>query len=315
MSRPRLLITGAGGFCGEHACRYFSASGWDVTALVRRLPSEGESSWLEQASLVLDGDLILPEEADDIVAQAQPEYVLHLAGKNAVAPSWVAPIDTLQSNVMGTVNLLEAVRKLAGSGLNCRVLVVGSMLRFHLPPEGTAPVPPHPYSLSKTMQVLAAQSWSALYGMPVVVAEPSNLIGPGRSSGLCTLLARYAAMMERAEAGCGERPQPMKLSSRTETRDVLDVRDAIRAYELLLLHGHEGGIYPVASGVMHPLGELADIFSSLIACPLEFDIGSSDAPSPLPVHCQAVRSLGWSPAIPLRQSLEDVLNDARRLDC
>ncbi|MBW7462350.1 GDP-mannose 4,6-dehydratase, partial [Paenibacillus sepulcri] len=104
---------------------------------------------------------------------AQPQYVLHMAGKNAVGPSWSDPGDTLANNVMGTVNLLEAVRRIDRGSLNCRVLVVGSMLRFPLPAGGEAPEPPHPYSLSKTLQVLTARSWSALYGMDIVVAEPS----------------------------------------------------------------------------------------------------------------------------------------------
>ncbi|QYR23035.1 NAD-dependent epimerase/dehydratase family protein [Paenibacillus sp. sptzw28] len=319
MSRPRLLITGAGGFCGEHACRYFADAGWDVTALVHRLPQQGEAEWLRCAQSVIRCDLIDLNETKEALVRVQPGYVLHLAGMNAVPPSWSDPADVLHSNVMGTVHLLEAVRRLGGgdgSGkdgiVKCRVVVAGSMLRFPLPPAGELPSPPHPYSLSKTMQVLAAQSWAALYGMDVVVAEPSNLIGPGRSSGICALIARYAAAAERAAAAGTTPPAPFRLSSRTENRDVLDVRDAVRAYDLLLRQGERGRIYPVASGTMRTLGELADTFDSLASCPLQWSVGESDSPSPAPVDCHAVRALGWSPRIPLMQSLQDALETARK---
>ncbi|WP_164545726.1 NAD-dependent epimerase/dehydratase family protein [Paenibacillus albus] len=337
VSRPRLLVTGAGGFCGEHACRYFSEQGWAVTGVVRRLPEAGaaEWAWLGLIDAVAACDLGSRAEVEALVERAAPDYVLHLAGANAVGTSWGDPAAVLQSNVMGTVHVLEAVRRLGGgesliapssTGSNlttapvpaskCRVVVAGSMLRFPLVAlgEGAAyrPKPPHPYSLSKTMQVLVAQSWTSLYGMDVIVAEPSNLIGPGRSGGLCALLARYAAQVERLAALGEPAPAPFRLSSRTELRDLLDVRDAIRAYELLLRGGESGRVYPVASGQMRSLGEIADAFSALAAQPLQWEVGDSDAPSPEPVSCEGLASLGWSARISLMESLRDTLEAARQ---
>lgn len=278
--------------------------------MVRRPPSCADAPWLALADQVVYGDLNDAGQANEALAAAMPDYVLHLAGLNAAGPSWNDPAAVLRTNVMGTVHLLEAVRRLPG-GERRRVLVAGSMLRFPLPGNGEPPAPPHPYSLSKTMQVLAAQSWAVLYGLGVVVAEPSNLIGPGRSAGLCALIARYAAAAERAAAESLPPPEPMRLSSRTERRDLLDVRDAMRAYELLLLQGESGRVYPVASGWMRPLGELADAFAMLASCPLHWSVSGSEAPSPEPSDTAAIRALGWSPRIPLEQSLRDTLDDAR----
>ncbi|SFS51113.1 NAD(P)-dependent oxidoreductase [Paenibacillus sp. BC26] len=315
MSRPRLLVTGAGGFCGEHACRYFSAAGWEVTAVVRRLPQQDaeERAWLNAVHAALACDLAAQSEVLALIEQAKPEYVLHLAGANAVGASWNDPTAVLQSNVMGTVHVLEGVRR---AGTPCRVVVAGSMLRFPLVAAGQGgaerPQPQHPYSLSKTMQVLIAQSWTSLYGMEVVIAEPSNLIGPGRSGGLCALLARYAAKAEQAAASGAAAPAPFRLSSRSEQRDLLDVRDAIRAYELLLRAGESGRIYPVASGVMRTLGEIADAFDALAQHPLQWEIGESQAASPDPVNCEGIIALGWTPLITLEQSLRETLEAARQ---
>jgi nucleoside-diphosphate-sugar epimerase len=214
------------------------------------------------------------------------------------------------TNAMGTVHLLEAVR---AADRPCRVLVAGSMLRFRpWSDHDAAPVPPHPYSLSKTVQVLVSQCWSSLYHMDVIVAEPSNLIGPGRSQGLCALLARYTAQAEAAEAA-GEPVAPFRLSSRDERRDFLDVRDAMSAYELLLRSGVSGSVYPVASGQFVTLEQLALSFTALANCKLTFEIGDSAAPSPDPVDLSDIHALGWHASIPLAQSVQDALDDARAI--
>ncbi|MBM7569274.1 NAD-dependent epimerase/dehydratase family protein [Paenibacillus sacheonensis] len=310
MSRPRLLVTGAGGFCGEHACRHFASLGWQVTAAVRRLPAAGaaERAWLGGVDAVLACDLSSRNETEALARSAAPDCVLHLAGANAVGVSWSDPAAVLQSNVMGTVHLLEGIRSL---GKPCRVLVAGSMLRFPLASAGDAPKPQHPYSLSKTMQVLVAQSWASLFGMDVIVAEPSNLIGPGRSGGLCGLLARYAAAAERAAERGTEAPAPFRFSSRSEQRDLLDVRDAIAAYELLFRAGKSGSVYSAASGVMRTLEEIADTFGALALRPLRWAYGDSAAASPAPADIGALTALGWSPRYTLRQSLQDALEAAR----
>ncbi|MFC4099627.1 NAD-dependent epimerase/dehydratase family protein [Paenibacillus xanthanilyticus] len=310
MNRPRLLITGAGGFCGEHACAHFASAGWHVTGAVRRLPRQGAMQAGTDGVEWRASDLTAPSEVKALLADARPDAVLHLAGVNAVGPSWDDPASALEANLMGTVYVLEAIR---ASGRPIRAIVAGSMLRYPLPSGTQAPAPPHPYGLSKSLQVLAAQSWAAMYGMDVIVAEPGNLIGPGRSRGIVALLARYAAETELA-AERGEAPPPaFRLSSRTERRDMLDVRDAIRAYELLLTGGESGRVYPLASGSMITLGELADSFARLAHAPLAFEVGSSAAPSPLPADTSALTALGWAPSIPLAQSASDTLEQMRRL--
>lgn len=297
---------------------YFSQAGYEAVASVRQeYPAHSAAiacDWTDIAA------------AKRTVQTVEPDYVVHLAGLNAADRSWHDPAGYLLTNVMGTVHLLEAVR---GLGRPCRVLVAGSMLRFELPAGDQAPEPTHPYSVSKTMQVLLAQCWPILYGMDVVIAEPSNLIGPGRSQGLCARLARYAAQAEalaQAEAapnnsaatgdassrGVTTRQlEPFRLSSRTEQRDYLDVRDAMAAYDLLLQQGAPGGVYPVASGRFVTLEQLAERFADLACCPLHFDIGQSTSPSPAPADTSRIRSLGWQPGFTLEQSLQDTLQDAR----
>lgn len=322
----RLLITGAGGFCGSHAVRHFASAGYEVHAVVRpgSFPERalGALFWDTAVSSIYPlqyGDAGTAEIAVhpchigdrtammNLVSRISPDAVLHLAGANAAGPSWRDPAAFMETNLMGTVYLLEAVR---AAGSCTRILVAGSMLGCSLQPDAP-PQPPHPYSLSKTMQIAAALSWHSLYGMDIIVADPSNLIGPGPSAGLGTLLARYAAACEKAHALGEPMPPVFKLSSATEERDFLDVRDAMRAYELLLARGVSGGRYAMASGVMRPLGELAGVYERLAAVPLNIEIGTSTAASPEPADVSVLRSLGWGPLIPLEQSAADTLAAAR----
>ncbi|MBD3920032.1 NAD-dependent epimerase/dehydratase family protein [Paenibacillus sp. PR3] len=311
MNGQRVLVTGAGGFSGEHAVAYFRQAGWEVIAAVSRRTQHGAAAPGHDSTLeVIACDWTDRDDARRAVAQAQPDAIVHLAGLNAVGGSWQDPAAYLMTNGMGTVHLLEAVR---AAGRPCRVLVAGSMLRFRLSVDhAVVPAPLHPYSLSKMVQVLVSQCWSSLYGMDVIVAEPSNLIGPGPSQGLCALLARYTAQTEAAEAA-GETAPPFRLSSRHERRDFLDVRDAMAAYEVLLRSGISGGVYPVASGSFVTLEQLALHYTAMAHGKLVFEIGDSSAPSPDPVDISGIHALGWQARIPLEQSLRDALNDARAI--
>jgi len=309
VTRPRILITGAGGFCGQHACRRFAAGGYAVTAVLRDASAaKAEALAGIGAELELEGcDLTNRQEVERLIARVRPDLVLHLAGLNAVGPSWADPVAFLEGNAMATAYVLEGVRSLDRP---CRVVVAGSMLRFDWPAADAPPRPPHPYSLSKTMQVALARSWHSLYGVDVIVAEPGNLIGPGPSTGLCALIAGHVRKLREAERHGTTRPAAFRLSSRTERRDFLDARDAVAAYELLMAKGEAGRVYPIASGRFRTLQEVAEAFERAAGFAIEWEIGDSPGASPEPVELSAIASLGWRPAIPFDQSVSDMLAPA-----
>jgi len=299
--RPgRLIITGASGFTGRHACRHFAERGWQVIAAGS--PRSAPDFW--QALGASAGeicDLTDGRAACDLVGKHRPDAVLHLAGQNAVDASWRDPADTLMRNFMATVHLLEAVRL---HSPHSRVVVVGSMMR---PADDRLLEPESPYAFSKAAQWMAARAWHRWHGLHVMVAEPSNLIGPGGSTGLCGKIARWAAEVEAA----GEGP-PFKLSSLHEKRDFLDVRDAVAAYERLLLAGQPGGVYAIESGTYRTLREVKEAFEAEAHCRLEWLIGSAPANVPVPRDTSPIRRLGWQPQISFRQSVRDALEEERR---
>ncbi|KRF18693.1 NAD-dependent epimerase/dehydratase family protein [Paenibacillus sp. Soil787] len=289
--KDTILITGANGFTGKHACKHFTASGMKVIAVVRK-----ENTPVVHADQVQICDLTDRAQVHQLIRKTMPNYVLHLAGRNAVQDSWTDPIGHMDANVMATLYLLNALRDYP----DCRIVVAGSMLSFTL---NENPQPLHPYSLSKTFQMLAAQSWSHLFQQQVMVARPSNLIGPGYSNGLCGILAKKAVRIER-----GVENTPFRLSSLIEQRDYLDVRDVVKAYAHILLYGTPGTVYPVGSGSNRTILEIVKAFELLIEQPLPLEVGHIEGyVPPKPLDLALINALGWRPEISFETSIADIL--------
>ncbi|WP_059040972.1 NAD-dependent epimerase/dehydratase family protein [Paenibacillus rubinfantis] len=298
-----VLITGAGGFTGRHASRRFAARGYKVFALVR---SKAGLPAIEGGEYVFC-DLTDQAGIRRLIDRIRPQFVLHLGGKNSVPDSWSNPLLYIESNVMTTLYLLDALQR---CGLrDTRILVAGSRLKFGLK---RPLLPTHPYGLSKSLQEAAALSWGKLFDLGVMIAEPGNLVGSGPSTGICSLLARHIVRLER-----GESPSPFRLSSADARRDFLDVRDAVDAYEMLLRQGEVGEVYPVCSGQERSLAELVRDFSHLTATKdLNIQIGASSGAEVLPQTDpplpQALWSMGWQAGMAWEQTLQDVLDYFRK---
>lgn len=302
MKKHVIMITGASGFTGRHACAYYKQQGMQVVAVNRRAMDPAARKPLG-ADEIRICDLTDRQRVFDLVQEVQPDQVLHLAGMNDVHRSWEDPLTCLQINVTGTLHLLDALASLSKKP---SVLVVGSSLSFD--PGAEPPRPTHPYSLSKTMQTLAARSWSHLFTLPVMAAEPTNLIGPGGSTGLCGLLGEHIARWERGLA-----TEPFRFSSLTEKRDYLDVRDAVAAYDRILRSGTPGKLYRFGSGQLRSIGEVLHAFESVIGKTFPYlDLNAPPRdPDPLPSANEAIAQLGWSPRISFKQSITDIWRDVR----
>lgn len=289
--RPRILITGAGGFTGGHACEYFHKNGYEVIGVFRRiLPSIDISQSVEC-------NLLDKVDVERLIEITTPDYILHLAAQNHVGMSWSDPVFTLETNVLSTLYLLESIRKFKPT---CKMIVVGSTLQYD--PQNILTLP-HPYSLSKTLQVLVARAWEALYQLNIVIAKPSNLIGPGNSNGVCSVLAKRLVEIESHSSN--KELEVFNLNSR---RDFIDVRDAVRGYHYLFKHGKVGEAYEIASGQTLSIGDVIEYFKLYTSATFSVITKNDTQGDIYKGNPEEMFKLGWKPLISYDQSFEDILN-------
>ena len=296
----KALITGAGGFVGNHLAAHLHESGDDVHLTDR------SSDGLD----ITDAPSLL-----ELLRRVRPEVVYHLAGASDVGGSWSTPQATFRANAEGTLNVLSAA---AEAGVE-RVLAVSSADVYGKVGTGDLPItedlpmrPVSPYAASKASADHVALQANLGYGQHVVRARPFNHLGPGQSDRfVAPALAGRIAANERS----GE--SKVKVGNLSPQRDFTDVRDVVCAYRLLVERGRAGEVYNVCSGRAIAVQTLADQFIEMATVPMELVIDPElERPVDIPVllgDSTRIRTdTGWEPRIPLEVTLRDLLDDRRR---
>ena len=290
----RALITGADGFVGLHLNDHLLAEGDQVIA---------------SATDITDRDALIAA-----FSEANPEVVYHLAAQADVGGSWDNPVETLRVNVEGTLNTLDAAR-LAGA---TRVLAVTSAdIYGHVDPDDlplteNQPIRPvSPYAASKGAADILCLQATLGHGLDVVRARSFNHLGPGQSDRfVASAIAHRIVANERS----GERD--VRVGNLDARRDFTDVRDVVRAYRLLMVHGVSGEAYHVCSGIDRSVDELARTLIELADTSVRLE---TDPALLRPIDLSVLRGdntklrecTGWTPAIPIETTLHDLLEHWR----
>lgn len=298
----RLLVTGAGGFVGQHVAAAVASGGFGADAVLVPAPP----GW----------DLRDPAAVMALVQQSRPDSVLHLAAQSFVPRSFDDPRETFEINVMGTLNLLEALRSTGFSG---RFVYASSGDVYGRVPEAELPVderrmpePRNPYAASKVAAEQLCLQWQRSEGLDVVVARPFNHVGPGQDARfVLPSLARQ--IVEIAE---GRRAPVIEAGDIDTTRDFTDVRDVVAAYAALLARGVSGSTYLIGSGVERKVRDLLEIMCRLARASASI---AQDAAKMRPAEQRRMvadasllqRDTGWHPSIPMEQTLSDILEYTR----
>ncbi len=296
---PSIMITGANGFTGQHACKYFLNAGYHVIAITRTTQNIVSDRLLTYEHC----DLTKKKSVLSLIKKTKPDFLLHLAGQNHVGKSWKDPVTSVEANGMSTAYLLEALRL---EKPTCKIIIVGSILQFD--PNNLSSLH-HPYSLSKTIQTLIAQSWEALYGMDVIIAKPSNLIGPGASNGVCSILAKKVIDMELHGA-----EKTLEVNNLYAKRDFIDVRDAIAAYEMLFDYGFSGEVYVVSSGKSKYLKEITDSLRLLSSIEFTIETLHNSVENTVEIKPSLLQNMGWKPLYSLEDSMKAILDYYREIN-
>lgn len=309
----RSLVTGAGGFVGAYLSRELAAAGHEVIATDVVEPAGLPNDIARRRCDLLDGAAVKA-----LVADVRPDYVFHLAAQSSAARSFDEPRSTLETNVFGTLNLLESVRFLpyacpgarTRSG-KIRVLSVGSSEEYGRQPRGAMPLgegspiePVSPYAVSKAAQTLLALQYGRAFGMDVVAVRSFGHTGPGQTARF--VLPAFARQC--AEIRVGTREPVVKVGTLDVVRDFLDVRDVVRAYRMLAEEAGEPGVYNVCSGEGVPLRDALDFLVRACGVParIEEDPGlvrPVDIPVLVGDNARLRRACGWR----REHSTEDML--------
>jgi GDP-4-dehydro-6-deoxy-D-mannose reductase len=301
-----VLVTGAAGFAGSHLIDLLSAQGADIVAWQRpgrdTPPARKGVRW--QAVDVVNADAV-----SRAVAEVRPGAVYHCAGAAHVGKSWEKTTPTFEINVRGTHNLLEGLRR---AGLRAKVLIPSSAMVYRSSGEAMSEdhplVPDSPYALSKLAQEMTALRGRE-DGLHVTVARAFNHVGPRQDPFFAA--SGFARRIADIEAGKWE--PVIAVGNLDARRDIHDVRDTVRAYQLILAHGADGRAYNVCSGRAIQIGALLDKLLAHARVPIKIRVDPSRyRPSDVPLlvgdPTRLQTELGWLPEIPLEQTLDDLLS-------
>ncbi len=304
----RALVTGAAGFVGLHLVRGLLEDGWTVHAGALEW-GPGESG--VEGSTPLSLDVTSAESVAAAVAEARPEVVFHLAGLSSVAESFADPLVTWDVNATGTLRLLAAV------GGAARFVFVSSAEVYGVVPEEDQPIaedrrlcPVNPYGASKAAGEIAAVQAVLAGKADAVVARSFNHTGPGQSPRFA--LPAFAHQLVALDAAG---PPVLRVGNLDARRDVLDVRDVVRAYRLLADAGNAGEVYNVCSGRAYRIGDLVEGMVEISGTGARVEVDPERfRPVEVPLlqgDPSRLRALGWEPRIALRRTMEDLLDEAR----
>ena len=315
----KVLVTGITGMVGSHFAEFMLAEHPDVEVhgLIRwRSPLDNIRAILPSITLH-QGDLRDLNSLVALMRTVRPDRIHHLAAQSYVDMSFIAPADTLQSNIIGTTNLLDAIRIV---GINPRVHicssseVYGQVKPDEVPIVETTPLrPASPYAVSKVGEDMIAYQYGLSYKLDLVRTRMFTHTGPRRGD----VFAESSFAKQIAEIEAGLHPGPVRVGNLDSVRTLADVRDAVRAYKLLLDMCPSGEVYNIGGTETLTVGDILETLKSMARVPITHVVDPTRLrPSDVTLQIPDVRrfydATGWKPKIPVRQTLNDLLDYHRK---
>ncbi|CAK0778708.1 GDP-4-dehydro-6-deoxy-D-mannose reductase [Gammaproteobacteria bacterium] len=319
----RALITGITGMVGSHLAEFLlTETDWDIYGMYRwRSPLDNLSNLIGRINTrdrvhLLYGELRDTLSVQDVVHKAKPDYVFHLAAQSYPRTSFEAPLDTLDTNIIGTARVLEALRRSVPDAI---VHVCASSEVFGRVPKEKLPIheecsfhPASPYAISKVGTDLLGRYYAEAYNMTVMTTRMFTHTGPRRGDVFAeSTFAKQIAMIEKDMI-----PPVVKVGNLQSLRTIADVRDAVRAYYLLVtINPIPGAYYNIGGCHSCTIGEILNMLISM--SPRKEDIRIEvdperlrpiDADLQVPDTTKFSQHTGWAPLIPFEQTIHDLLS-------
>jgi GDP-4-dehydro-6-deoxy-D-mannose reductase len=258
--RKIALVTGAEGFIGSHLVKFLDAKGWKVIGTDKEKETNRFPN-LPNVSFV-PCDLRDRQCMERLLKEHQPHYIFHLGAQSLPTLSWSDPVGTFESNIMGSLYLLEAVRQMKHQPVV--VSACSSAEYGHVPPaaipvtEDQPLLPLHPYGISKVCLDLLAREYYLDYKIPTVNLRLFNTTGPGKTSDAPSDFVRQLIRIKK-----GIQSPAIEVGNLNPHRAFLDVDDTVRGFYLAAMKGRRGQSYNLCAARTHKIADLLRIAMKL----------------------------------------------------
>ena len=302
------LVIGAAGFVGNYLIEEMVKNGMEAYAT--KLPHEKLEN---QNAKVYDLDIMDKDAIVSLLFEVRPDYIFHLAAQSSVGLAWKNPGLTIDVNIKGGVNVMDAIRELF---YKPRVLLIGSGEEYgHIQP-GETPIceenhlrPGNIYAATKVCQNMIGSIYSKAYDMELMMVRAFNHIGPGQAP--MFVVSDFCKQVAEIEKGLRE--PVMRVGNLAAKRDFTDVRDVVRAYVLLVQAGTAGETYNVGSGNAQAIQEILDLIVSMSEVEIQVEVDPNKLrPVDVPIIEADITKLnrltGWQPQIPLKETIKETLD-------
>lgn len=310
----KYLITGISGFVGGYYIEYLFKKKPDVEIIGIDANLSGfgflEESLRKRIELC-KSSLLDKSAVSDLVEKSRPDYIVNLASYSSVAYSWKNPATCFINNTNIFLNLIEAVRN---AGLKARILSIGSSEEYGVVDKKDIPLteghrlnPANPYAVARVAQERISQVYASGYGIPIICTRSFNHIGPRQKD--IFAVGSFAKQIVEGKSG---RRNKITCGNLNIVRDFIDVRDVVRAYDLILQKGKVGEVYNVCSGEGHRLSEILDMLQEKAGSNMRVETDTSlvrPVDNPVIVgSCEKLKShTGFRSRYNLSSSLNDIL--------
>ncbi|MHB9155753.1 MAG: GDP-mannose 4,6-dehydratase [Endomicrobiales bacterium] len=310
----KVLVTGITGFVGSHMAEYLlKMKDVEVWGIERWRSKKDNISHIEDKINLVECDLRDASSVEKTLSQIKPDKIFHLAAQSFVPTSWNAPGETLTTNIIGQLNIFEAVQKI---GINPWIQIACSSEEYGMvrpeetPIKETNPLRPlSPYGVSKVAQDLLGYQYAMSYKMNIVRTRGFNHTGPRR--GEVFVESNFAQQIAKIEKG---KLKPVIYVGNLEARrDYTDARDMVRGYWLATEKCIAGEEYNICSGKDWTIQRVLEILLSyskikVTVQPDPARMRPSDVMILLGDNTKFTKATGWKPEIPFEQTLLDLLN-------
>ncbi len=303
--KGKVLIFGIGGFVGSYLAEEFINNGYKVYG-----SDINKSDNLQNEVEFFEADLLNSESVLNIVSKTQPDMIVNLAAISSVGLSWNIPQTTMMVNVVGVLNIMEAVRKQKSMP---KVIFIGSSEEYEVSDkpinEETKLNANNPYGISKVTQERFAKLYREQYGMKVYCVRPFNHTGVGQKDTF--VLSSFCKQV--AEIEKSGKPGIIKVGNLAVKRDYSHVKDVVRAYRMIIESDDCTKVYNVGSGKAYGIDEMLDYIISLSSQKITVEVDPQRVrPVDNPIICcdngLIEKELGWTAEYTVFDALKEMFD-------